>query len=248
MFKNLIIIAFAAVALAGCGGQSDKLQSQVDSLRAELQTSQQFSQTLQEVGTLMDSIDANRQLLRVNMVEGTTYADYTSRMKDINNYVKDTQRKIEDLEKSLKKSKGNVNAYAATIKKLKSELESKNEEIAKLQELVANMTDENKNLITTIGLQEAELNDKSAQIEAKKQELALLEEKIQQVQLQSKVSEADSYFARAQAIEEAGNRTKLAPKKKKETYREAIELYKKALSLGKADAQAKIDELEKKVK
>lgn len=248
MFKNLIIIAFAAVALAGCGGQSDKLQSQVDSLRAELQTSQQFSQTLQEVGTLMDSIDANRQLLRVNMVEGTTYADYTSRMKDINNYVKDTQRKIEDLEKSLKKSKGNVNAYAATIKKLKSELESKNEEIAKLQELVANMTDENKNLITTIGLQEAELNDKSAQIEAKKQELALLEEKIQQVQLQSKVSEADSYFARAQAIEEAGNHTKLAPKKKKETYREAIELYKKALSLGKADAQAKIDELEKKVK
>jgi chromosome segregation ATPase len=248
MLKNLIIIAFAAVALAGCGGQSDKLQSQVDSLRAELQTSQQFSQTLQEVGTLMDSIDANRQLLRVNMVEGTTYADYTSRMKDINNYVKDTQRKIEDLEKSLKKSKGNVNAYAATIKKLKSELESKNEEIAKLQELVANMTDENKNLITTIGLQEAELNDKSAQIEAKKQELALLEEKIQQVQLQSKVSEADSYFARAQAIEEAGNRTKLAPKKKKETYREAIELYKKALSLGKTDAQAKIDELEKKVK
>jgi chromosome segregation ATPase len=227
MLKNLIIIAFAAVALAGCGGQSDKLQSQVDSLRAELQTSQQFSQTLQEVGTLMDSIDANRQLLRVNMVEGTTYADYTSRMKDINNYVKDTQRKIEDLEKSLKKSKGNVNAYAATIKKLKAELESKNEEIAKLQELVANMTDENKNLITTIGLQEAELNDKSAQIEAKKQELALLEEKIQQVQLQSKVSEADSYFARAQAIEEAGNRTKLAPKKKKETYREAIELYKK---------------------
>lgn len=248
MLKNLIIIAFAGVALAGCGGQSDKLQSQVDSLRAELQTSQQFSQTLQEVGTLMDSIDANRQLLRVNMVEGTTYADYTSRMKDINNYVKDTQRKIEDLEKSLKKSKGNVNAYAATIKKLKAELESKNEEISKLQELVANMTDENKNLITTIGLQEAELNDKSAQIEAKKQELALLEEKIQQVQLQSKISEADSYFARAQAIEEAGNRTKLAPKKKKETYREAIELYKKALSLGKSDAQAKIDELEKKVK
>jgi len=40
------------------------------------------------------------------MVEGTTYADYTSRMKDINNYVKDTQGKIEDLEKSFKEIKG----------------------------------------------------------------------------------------------------------------------------------------------
>jgi chromosome segregation ATPase len=248
MVKNLFILGFAAIALASCGGQSDKLQSQVDSLRAELQTSQQFSQTLQEVGTLMDSIDANRQLLRVNMVEGTTYDNYTSRMKDINNYVKDTQNKIEDLEKSLKKSKGNANAYAATIKKLKADLEAKNKEISALQEMVASLGNENKNLITTIDLQEAELNDKSAQIESKKQELALLEEKIQQVQLQSKISEADSYYARAQAIEEAGNRTKLAPKKKKETYKEAIELYKKSLSLGKTEAQANIDALEKKIK
>ncbi|MCE2996970.1 MAG: hypothetical protein LW863_15325, partial [Flammeovirgaceae bacterium] len=64
---------------------------------------------------------------------------------------------------------------------------------------------------------------------------------------QSKVNEADSYFTRAAAIEEAANRTKLAPKKKKNTYKEAIELYKKALSLGKQEAQAKITELEKKI-
>jgi hypothetical protein len=75
-----------------------------------------------------------------------------------------------------------------------------------------------------------------------------LEQKIQQVQLQSKINEADSYYARAQAVEETGNRTKLAAKKKKETYKEAIELYRKSLSLGKSEAQAKIDELEKKVK
>jgi len=48
-------------------------------------------------------------------------------------------------------------------------------------------------------------------------------------------------------VEEAANRTKLAPKKKKETYKEAIELYKKALSLGKTEAQAKIDALNKKI-
>jgi|SRR6267154_800670 len=247
MFKNLLILVVAAFTFAACDHKSEKLQTQVDSLKAELQTNQKFVQTLQEVGTLMDSIDANRQLLRVNMVEGTTYSDYTARMKDINNYVKDTQGKIEDLEKSLKKSKGNANAYAATIKKLKADLEIKNQEIIKLQDLVATLGNENQNLITTNGLQQAEINDKASQIEAKKQELDLLEEKIQQVQIQSKVSEADSYFARAQAVEEAANRTKLAPRKKKETYKEAIELYRKSLSLGKTEAQAKIDALSKKI-
>ncbi len=247
MVKNLIALAVAALIFASCSNKSEKLQSQVDSLKEALQTNQKFVQTLQEVGTLMDSIDASRQLLRVNMVEGTTYSDYTSRMKDINNYVKDTQGKIEDLEKALKKSKGNSNAYAATIKKLKSDLEERNKEIATLNAQVEELKNQNVQLINTTNLQQAEINDKSAQIEAKKQELALLDEKIQQVQLQSKVSEADSYFARGQAVEEAANRTKLAPRKKKDTYKEAIELYKKALSLGKTEAQAKIDALNKKI-
>lgn len=62
------------------------------------------------------------------------------------------------------------------------------------------------------------------------------------------MSEADSYYARGAAIEEAANRTKLAPRKKKDTLREALELYKKAQSLGNTNAQAKIDEIEKKLK
>ena len=248
MIKKLLIVLSIGALMMSCGGESEKLKSQVDSLKAELQTSQQFVNTLQEVGTLMDSIDASRQMLRVNMVEGTTYADYTSRMKDINNYVKDTQNKIEDLEKSLKKSKGNANAYAATIKKLKADLEDRNKEIANLQANVEELKNTNQNLITTVGLQEAELTDKEGQIETKTQELALIEARIQELMVQSKMSEADSYFARAQAVEEAANRTKLAPRKKKDTLKEALQLYKKAQSLGNDKAQAKIDELTKRVK
>ena len=247
MIKKFLVVASFGAFMISCGGNSEKLQSQVDSLKSELQTSQQFSQTLQEVGVLMDSIDANRQLLRVNMVEGTTYDNYKSRMKDINNYVKDTQNKITDLEKSLKKSKGNANAFATTIKKLKADLEDRNKEIAALNEQVDLLKNENQNLITTVGLQEAELTDKEEQIVAKQQELALIEARIQELMVQSKMSEADSYYARGQAIEEAANRTKLAPRKKKDTYKEAIELYKKALSLGNKEAQAKITALEKKI-
>lgn len=249
MLTRLISIISIAALFASCdGGEKAKMQAELDSLRLVATEGQQVAQTLAEVGTLMDSIDANRQLLRVNMVEGTTYSDYTARMKDINNYVKQSQQKVEELEKALKKSKGNANAYAATIKKLKADLEARNEELAKMQALADQLKNENQNLITTVGLQEAELNDKEAQIQAKTQELALIEARIQELMVQSKMSEADSYFARAQAVEEAANRTKLAPRKKKDTLKEALELYKKSLSLGKTEAQAKIDELEKKVK
>ncbi len=249
MVKKLLFVLSISAIMMGCGGaENTKLQSQVDSLKSELQTSQQLAQTLTDVGVLMDSIDASRQLLRVNMVEGTTYDDYSSRMKDISNYVKSTQSKIDELEKSLKKSKGNANAYAATIKKLKADLEERNKEINSLQAQVEQLSNENKNLITTTELQEAELSDKEAQIQAKQQELALIEARVQEIMIQSKMSEADSYYARGAAIEEAANRTKLAPRKKKDTLREALELYKKAQSLGNTNAQAKIDEIEKKLK
>lgn len=248
MLRNLVLAIPVATLLAGCGAkEKEMLQSQVDSLKVELETSQAMAQTLTEVGSMMDSIDASRQLLRVDMVEGTTYTDYTSRMKEINNYVKETQKKVDDLEKSLQTSKANASAYAKTIKRLKSDLETKTQEIAALQEQVDKYRSENQNLITTVGMQEAELADKSSQIETKTQELALIEARIQELMIQSKMSEADAYYARGQAVEEAAARTKLAPRKKKDTLREAIELYKKALSLGKTEAQEKITALEAKI-
>jgi chromosome segregation ATPase len=248
MVKKLVFcLTIAAISFSCENRQKDEMQTKIDSLQTELQISQRMAKTLTEVGVLMDSIDASRQLLRVNMVEGTSYEDYQARMADINNYVKDTQRKISDLESTLAKSKSTSNAFSASIKKLKADLEEKTRTIAGLQEQVEKYRNENQNLISTVGMQEAELIDKQQEIETKTQELALIEARVQELMIQSKMSEADAYYARAQAVEEAANRTKLAPKKKKETLREAVELYKKSLSLGKAEAQTRIDDLEKRI-
>jgi chromosome segregation ATPase len=248
MLKRFVYAIPFALILLSCGSkEKEQLKLKVDSLKVELETSQKMAETLTEVGTLMDSIDANRQLLRVNMVEGTTYDDYTSRMKDINGYVKETQQKIDNLEESLKKSGAKASSYSKTIAKLKADLNSKTIELDSLHATVEKYKSENSNLISTVGMQEAEIADKNTQLETKQQELALIEARIQELMIQSKMSEADAYFARGQAVEEAANRTKLAPKKKKETFKEAIELYKKSLSLGKNEAQARITELEKKI-
>lgn len=248
MLRKLLPVLAMSAALTACDNQEKaKLKSEVDSLRNELQTSQRMAQTLQDVGTLMDSIDANRQLLRVNMVEGTTYDDYTARMKDLNNYVRETEDKISDLEAQLKKSKGTVNSFSSIIKKLKAELVTKSQEIILLQEEAERARNENQNLSETIRLQEEELTSKEDEIRLKDQELANSENKIQEMMLSQKISEAEAYFKQAQAVEETANRTKLAPKKKKASLRQAIDLYKKALSLGKEEAKAKIDELEKRL-
>jgi chromosome segregation ATPase len=242
--KLLYLVLFSAFLMSCETKEKEALQTQVDSLKLELEKSHQTSETLAEIGVLLDSIDLSRQLLRVNLVEGTPYDDYSGRMQDLNEYIKDTQDKIANLEQSLKSSKVNARAFAKTIAQLKAELATKGKEMAFLEEQVDKFRNENENLIITVDLQDAEIADKQAQIETKGQELALIEARVQELMIQSKVSEAEAYYTRAQAIETAANRTKLAPRKKKETMREALNLYKKALSLGKSEAQAKINQLE----
>jgi chromosome segregation ATPase len=245
MSQKLLYLLLIPGFLLSCETkEKEALQSQVDSLTMELEKSHQTSQTLAEIGTLLDSIDATRHLLRVNLVEGTPYDDYTGRMEELNEHIRNTESRIDELERSLKSSKANANAFAKTIRQLKAELATKGREMAFLQEQVEKFRNENENLIITVDLQDAEIADKQAQIDARSQELALIEARVQELMIQSKISEAEAYFTRAQAIETAAERTRLAPRKKKETIREALDLYKKALSLGKNEAQAKITELE----
>lgn len=245
MSRRLLYFFVVMGLLLSCDSKDkEALQFQVDSLKMELDKSHEATRTLTEIGLLLDSIDATRQLLRVNLVEGTPYDDYTGRMQELNEYIRTSQDRLARLEQSLRTSKANAQAFAKTVNQLKREIESKSRDIAFLQEQVEQFRKENENLIITVNLQDAEIADKQEQLDAKQQELALIEARVQELMIQSKISEAEAYFLRAQAIETAAERTRLAPRKKKETLREALELYKKALSLGKVEAQSKINELE----
>ena len=64
---------------------------------------------------------------------------------------------------------------------------------------------------------------------------------------ETRIATADLYFDQAAAWEKVADRTNFAPRKKKQARREALELYKISLSLGKTEAQGKIDKLEKEL-
>jgi len=246
MKKTKIIFTILTMVLLWSCDTKEKQQliSRVDSLQVELQSSQKMAYALQEIGALIDSIDASRQLLRTNVVEGTSYTDYNSRLTEINNYIKETQDKIEELEKSSRKSSIN---YSATIKRLKADLKLTGEQLAALQVEVEKLRNENETLIVSVSQKDQALAEQNEIIKLKEQDVTSLEAQVVEISTLSTKSKADLFFAQAQALETAAERTKFAPKKKKETQREALELYKTSLSLGHQEAQSKITELEKEL-
>lgn len=246
-YTILGIIGLMTIWSCDINNEREKLRVAKDSLEAELIVAKRAVSALDEVGKMMDSIDSNRDAIRLDMQEGLQYDEYVDRMKDLNEYVKRSEKRIKDLEMDLHKSEATKSTYATAISRLKNDLAKKNEEIIELQKLVEDYKSENTELLSLVELKESQLADAEIDIMQKKQELNLLETRIQELMIEAKMTEADAYYARAAAVEEAANRTKLAPRKKKDTYQEALDLYKKALEKGREDAQAKIDELKEKV-
>ena len=244
--KLLFMLSFIVSVLLGCdSSEKARLQSQVDSLRKDAENNRLLSQTLGDVGALLDSIDLNRHILQSEMAEGTSFSDYAGRLKSINSHIEDTEQKIKDLEKSLEKNNSANKGYILTIKRLRIDLESSTLQVVALQKEVETIRTENLALVEQNNKQIIELTEKAEIIKMKENDLAALEAKTNEISAQAKTNQADLYFAQAQALETAAQRTRFAPKKKKETQREALELYKVALSLGKTEAQVKIQELQK---
>jgi chromosome segregation ATPase len=238
------ILGLAAVGILGSCNNKQKevaLQSEVDSLRTELQESQQTTAALQEVGVMIDSIDASRQLLRTDMVEGASYQDYKNRLASIREYVNESQQRIAELEKNAKQNRG----YAGTIKRLKADLEETSQKLTSLEDEVKTVRAENHTLTRNVSARDSIIIVNEMTLRQREENLASLESQMQDLNVESKNFQADSYFAQAKALEETAKRTQFAPRKKKKAQQEALELYKKALEMGKNEAQVKVQELEK---
>ncbi|MBX2943384.1 MAG: hypothetical protein KF860_13660 [Cyclobacteriaceae bacterium] len=244
--KTYILAALIVVTLFSCDTkEKERLQVKVDSLSQELTASKKVEAQMNEVGILIDSIDASRKAMEVQMIEGkTTYADYISRLKTINNYVKQTEAKLAQLETASNTSR---KASAATIRRLKNDLEKSTKEIVALQLQLATVRNENNSLWQKVNSKDSILSINDQVIKLQKSDIASMEKAIEDTNVENKNTVANLYYAQAEALEEAANRTHFAPRKKKETINEALELYRLSLTLGKDEAKSKIAELEKKV-
>jgi hypothetical protein len=240
------MFGFAIVAiLFGCDTkEKEALKSKVDSLNTQLMASKRVEESMNEVGILIDSIEASRNKLHVNMIEGSSYADYVSRLKDINTYVRRTEAKLDSI---VKTSKSSSAANKRAIRGYKADLAKQSAQILDLQLRLAQEQDQGMKLWAKINEKDSLLSMKDQVIKMKESDFASLEKLFNDTQSENKKVVSNLYYAQAQALETAANRTQFKPRKKKETRREALELYKLSLSLGNIEAQKKIDELEKKL-
>ncbi|HEY3429661.1 MAG TPA: hypothetical protein VGK39_03220 [Cyclobacteriaceae bacterium] len=247
MNRNFIVFA-AIILCTGCTPKEEivRLQAQNDSLRNELTAAQSMLYTFKDVSSLLDSIDVTRNELRVNMVEGTPYTDYSERLREINSYIKRSEEKIAALQKKLKASRHESGAYEMMVAALQDELAIARDEITALETRVAQVMKENTDLNKTVKLQQTNLEDFQLQLDAKYEEVKAFEVQIKELTDKLEISEANANFAKAQALEKAARKTRLAPKKKRKTFQEALSYYKKALAAGHPQAAAKVKELEKK--
>jgi hypothetical protein len=243
--KNFIIGITIVFALASCETKEKAvLQQRIDSLSIELNNSKDAEKNLNEVGMLIDSIDASRKTLQLKMVEGTSYSDYISRLKNINAYVQQTEAKLSQLEKS---NKNATKSLASSIRRLKADLANRTNEILDLELKLANQHNQNLVMWAKLNSTDSLLSLRDETIKLNERDIVSLEKLLNETQSENKIAIANLYFAQAEALEKAANRTHFAPRKKKETRREALELYRLSLSMGNMKAQNKIDELEKKL-
>lgn len=247
MAKIFAPLAFIGLlALCACNNKEvERLKFENDSLRAELLVKADMEAVMSDVRILLDSIDLGQEGLRKDMGEGLANDDYTGRLRNIKDYVSSTEERIAKFEKQLKASNRNANSYMKMLNALRSEFALRMEEVASLETEVLAYKQENAGLISQVKTQQKEIEDIKQTSTA---EITKRDTKLKEAEDAARHREADAYYTQARTVEETANRTRLAPKKKKETYREALELYKKAYSLGKSEAQEDITKLESKLK
>ncbi|KYG78230.1 MULTISPECIES: hypothetical protein [Roseivirga] len=253
--KNYLIISFVAIILMGCSQEKQMLEAEnatlitkLDSVSAELESTQKASVTLMSAMSLMDSINLSRQMMKVTLESSDQHADFLAQMTDLKAYVEQTGLQISKLEKTVKESRTAQSAYAQTIKTLKSDLESRKAEIASMETQLKSVEDNNQKLVVINKLQSETISSQDAEIAAKLLELEMLNQQITDLRVNFKLSEADAYYTQGEAYALAAQRTKLAPAKKKTSYQQALTAYQKALDLGKAEAQPKIEAIQARLK
>jgi len=224
-----------------------RLQMQNDSIRDVLNVHHRFQTNLIEVRGLLDSIDRNRHLL-VNQSENSiTLQEFSSRLADINRHIAMSQEKIQMMESGLTSSRNNASDYFELVLSLKDEMQRRQDQISNLHQHIGSYKSANDSVQEEIKVTEMATKNARENLAAKQKQLLLLQSKMEAMSKRSRAAEADAYYARARQVEETAKRTKLAPKKKRAAYEEALELYKIALSFGKDEARVDISNLDKRL-
>lgn len=212
------------------------LERQLDSVNQELAETRQALMDSQQVKALLDSIDASRRVV-VTPVGGETESENNlNRLSDINEYVKDINLKMDQMERSIKY----VNSMATSILKLQADVEMRTQKIAKLEAEAKKVNADDRSNVLTVQRKDSTL---AAFIKTCQKDIAVLQKTMEEVHAQNNTATANLYFKQAETLAAMSDNVGTAAKRKF-VKREALEMYKISLSLGKKEAEQRISALQ----
>ncbi len=260
----LCLLVTSVVVVGGC--RSKKYEDRIAQLEEELQGSNRLlsrsDSTMSLIMVMLDSVSLNEELLTTLNQTGEHQDSVLQRIETAKMYIAYSREKIALLETDLEKEVANsassqkkINGLMATIRKLKQDLQTKEDSLVALNGRVLNLEADNSRLVTTLQQTKQELTQTATTLSEKDRLLAekeeLLERQKEETELQARAArrqEAEKYYALGQQEEALGDKVKLAPNKKKAYYEAAESYYQQAYELGKNDAKDAMYKVKLKIK
>jgi septal ring factor EnvC (AmiA/AmiB activator) len=245
MMKKAIVLSLIVVLITGCQSEEvTKLREENALLKSILDDPRFLRAELAEVNMIVDDIDATRKVNASERQNITSFVEFKARLNDVHNHIKKSEQKLRSLEKELTVLRNETSAYTMMVYALKGEVSIRDEDVVVLSSTLKNFQQKNAELLDSVRFQEDRAAGLHSHIEDKQRKLSALETKMIAMENDFKRTEAEVYYAKGQLLEESARKVRLAPQKRKQSFTEALELYRKAYTLGKKEAAKNISILE----
>src|SRR5688572_3995634 len=109
--RSSLFLAITLLVTACNSREVTRLRIENDSLRNELESHRARMSPLADVTVWMDSIDAGRNVILASIRDGSRTVDLSSRLRDINQFVKMSEQRLEVLQNALKSSNLESSSY-----------------------------------------------------------------------------------------------------------------------------------------
>lgn len=187
--RIFFLLSIISILIGGCDSrQISKRKTENASLREELKAQWVDISSAHDFNRMLDSIDMSCDVI-ITANEGEPL-NVSTRLLDINRYVKQSEEKTYLIEKKLEVSRNFISGYLMMMDALKNELEIRKEEIRMLQSEIEGDKEQKRKLFYQVK-QQRDL------VEEMQQEMLFLETKLQSILTHLKISEADALYARA---------------------------------------------------
>ncbi len=110
----IIITAFATSC--SLKQENERLYAALDSLSSAIELQKQTATALENVGVLLDSIDASRGIVTVKRESDFAFDTYSARLIQINDYVKTSEAKLREMQELLAKKETDLALANAAIR------------------------------------------------------------------------------------------------------------------------------------